>query len=302
MTHITQIKIGTRKSPLALRQAELVKNELLRAHPYFSEDTFEIVPIKTSGDIHNDVRLADIGGKGLFTKEIDAALLDGRVDLAVHSLKDVETIIPNTIKLAGVLEREDPRDVLISNDNIKLMDLPEGAILGTASARRQAHIMDLRPDIKVKLMRGNIGTRLEKLASGEFDATILAYAGLLRLGHTQEISEVFDPDMMVPAVGQGVIGICARNKDQDFIDLIRNINHAKTEQCIIAERAMLAELDGSCRTPIGGYARIIHDKIVLSGFLANDSMNSAVRAKDMGRNPTDLGIKIAQDLKSELKK
>lgn len=300
MTHITRIKIGTRKSPLALRQAELVKNELLRAHPHFSEDTFEIIPLSTSGDIHKDIRLADIGGKGLFTKEIDAALLHGRVDFAVHSLKDIETIIPSGVKLAGVLKREDPRDVLISRDNIRLMELPKGAVVGTASARRQAHIMDLRPDLNVELMRGNVNTRLEKIANGQYDATILAYAGLLRLGKTKEISEIFDPDTVIPAVGQGVIAVCARDNDQDYIDLIRNITHDETEKCITAERAMLAELDGSCRTPVGGYAQIIHDKIILSGFLATDTMQNAVRTKDMGTIPTDLGIKIAKDLKDAL--
>lgn len=300
MTHITQIKIGTRKSPLALKQAEFVKNALLRAHPYFSEDTFEIVPIRTSGDIHKDVRLADIGGKGLFTKEIDAALQDGRIDYAVHSLKDVETFIPNGIKIAGVLEREDPRDVLISRDNLTFRDLPKGAIIGTASARRQAHIMDLRPDLTVRLIRGNVNTRLEKIASGDYDATILAYAGLLRLDCTKEISEIFDPDTIVPAVGQGVIAICARETDDDYIGLIRNITHDETEKCITAERAMLTELDGSCRTPIGGYARIIHDNLILSGFLANDTMDKAVRTKDMGDDPVELGIRIAQNLKDDL--
>jgi hydroxymethylbilane synthase len=298
MTHITQIKIGTRKSPLAMRQAELVKNELLRAHPYFSEDTFEIIPIHTSGDIHKDIRLADIGGKGLFTKEIDAALMDGRIDFAVHSLKDIETLIPKGVTLAGVLEREDPRDVLISRDNLKLMDLPKGAVVGTASARRHAHILGLRPDLEVRLMRGNVNTRLEKISAGSYDATILAYAGLLRLGKAQ-VSEIFDPDTMVPAVGQGVIGICAREQDKDFISLIRNITHDETEKCIIAERTMLAKLDGSCRTPIGGYARIIHGKIVLTGFLSNDTMDKAVKTKDMGTNAIELGTRIAQDLKSE---
>jgi hydroxymethylbilane synthase len=237
--------IGTRGSPLALYQAHLVQSLLAR-------DT-EVKILKTSGDkLKGDLK--DFGGKGLFTKELEEALLDENIDMAVHSMKDVPTAGQDKLKIGAVLERADPRDAFISGKVSKLKDLPRGAVVGSASIRRRAQLAAMRPDIKFMLLRGNVGTRLEKLKAGDCDATFLACAGLKRLGQEAVITEIIEPDIMLSAPAQGAIGIEIRKNDNEVQAAIALLNHRGTELAITAERAFLRALDGSCRTPIAALA------------------------------------------------
>ncbi len=246
------LRIGTRGSPLALAQARETEARLAAADPALAEPgALEIVVVKTSGDRVRDRPLAEVGGKGLFTKEIEAALAEGRVDLAVHSMKDVPTWLPEELVLAAVLPREDPRDAFLSPHGERIADLPEGAVFGTASLRRQAQALALRPDLRPVLLRGNVDTRLKKLAAGEVDATLLALAGLKRLGRAEEARALLDPGEMLPAVGQGAIGLQVRADDERTNELVRLVDHPPSARQVAAERACLEVLDGSCRTPIG---------------------------------------------------
>jgi len=251
------LRIGTRGSPLALIQARMVRDALAAAHALLAADAaIEIVPIKTTGDAVQDRRLMDVGGKGLFTKEIEEALLDGRIDCAVHSVKDMQTWLPDGLIMGAMLPREDPRDALISRRSAGIADLPAGAVVGTASLRRQAQLLALRPDLRIVALRGNVETRLRKLASGEADATLLAVAGLKRLGLTDKASAIVGVDEILPAVGQGAIGIEIRADDARLRELLAPLDHAPTTLCVTAERACLAELDGSCHTPIAAFAEL----------------------------------------------
>jgi hydroxymethylbilane synthase len=252
MTDAPIFRIGTRGSPLALAQAHEVQGLL-------APEATELVVIKTTGDKVQDRPLADIGGKGLFAKEIDEALLAGHVDLAVHSMKDLETWLADGIVLAAALEREDPRDVFISEKADSLDTLPAGCVVGTSSLRRQAQILGRRPDLRVEAFRGNVQTRIRKLKAGEADATLLALAGLKRLGMADVATEILGTDVMLPAVAQGAIGITCRDEDDRMLERLLPLNHPQTWDRIMAERAMLAALDGSCRTPIGGLAEIGDD-------------------------------------------
>jgi hydroxymethylbilane synthase len=251
------LRIGTRGSPLALTQAGLVRAALIDAHPELAAPgAVEIVPIRTSGDRIQDRTLAEAGGKGLFTKEIEEALLAGAVDLAVHSAKDMQTWLPQGLAIGAVLPREDPRDALFSRAGAKgLADLPRGAVLGTASLRRQAQALMVRPDLKVVPFRGNVETRLKKLAQGQADATLLAVAGLKRLGRAEAIGAVLEPEEMLPAAGQGIIAIERRIADRRCETLLAPLDHGPTAAALLAERAVLAALDGSCRTPIAAFAQ-----------------------------------------------
>lgn len=249
------VRIGTRGSPLALAQAEEVKTRLISAFPEMA-DMVEIVIIKTTGDMIQDRALADVGGKGLFTKEIDEAMLDGRIDLAVHSMKDVPTWLPDGIVLPCMLEREDPRDAFISQKAGCIAELPPGSVIGTAALRRQALILNMRPDLKVVTFRGNVQSRLRKLAEGQVDATLLALAGLNRLGNANVATSVIGVDEMLPAVAQGAIGVTCRTDDQLAHTLLAAFNHPPTVIRVGAERALLEVLDGSCRTPIAALAEI----------------------------------------------
>lgn len=251
------VRIGTRGSPLALAQAGMVKSALAAAHPALAPA--EIVVIKTTGDQIQDRALSEIGGKGLFTKEIEEALIEGRIDLAVHSMKDVPTQLPEGLEIACLLEREDPRDVLISRSGKSIATLPQGAVIGSASLRRQAQLLALRPDLKVVTLRGNVGTRLAKLDKGDADATLLALAGLKRLGKADVATAILDMTEMLPAVAQGAIGLEIRAADRRMRDLLQPLHHIATEVAVAAERACLAELEGSCRTPIAAYARLTPD-------------------------------------------
>ena len=254
---IPLLRIGTRGSPLALAQAGELARRLAAAHHELSApDAVEIVVIHTTGDKVLDRSLAAIGGKGLFTKEIEEALAANRIDLAVHSLKDMETSLPDGLVIAGCLQREDPRDVFISPRAASLLGLPEAAVLGTASLRRQAQILRARPDLRVVPMRGNVGTRLAKLAAGAVDGTLLALAGLKRLGLEQNITEILSTEMMLPAPGQGIVAVETRKRDMRSQEYLVALNDAAACACANAERAVLAALDGSCRTPIAALAEI----------------------------------------------
>ncbi len=246
------LRIGTRGSALALAQAHDVRRRLAAAHPELTPaDAVEIVVIKTTGDRIQDRPLAEAGGKGLFTKEIEDALLDGGIDLAVHSMKDVPTVLPDGLEIAAILPREDPRDAWFSRSGAGLDGLPAGAVVGTSSLRRQAQVLTRRPELTVVTYRGNVETRLRKLAEGVVDATLLAMAGLNRLGHTDPPpTEKLAPEVMLPAVAQGAVGVEIRGADQRTRDFLQPLRCARSEICVAAERSLLAVLDGSCRTPI----------------------------------------------------
>jgi hydroxymethylbilane synthase len=254
----TRLVIGTRGSPLALAQAEMVRDLLAAAHPGLAP---ELAVIKTSGDRFLDRPLAEIGGKGLFTKEIEDEMLAGRVDIAVHSMKDVATVLPPGLAIPCILPREEPWDVLLARDPKvrEIKDLPDGAVVGTASLRRRAQVLARRPDIEVVLLRGNVGTRMAKLEAGEMDATFLALAGLRRLGLGAVATNVLGEEEMLPAVAQGAIGIQCRVDDAATAGLLAPLNHPETAIAISAERALLAALDGSCRMPIAALARLDGD-------------------------------------------
>jgi hydroxymethylbilane synthase len=257
------LRIGTRGSPLALAQSNQVRDLLIAAHPDLPAPELQI--IKTTGDQVTDRPLADLGGKGLFTKEIEQALLDGAIDIAVHSMKDVETWLPDGLTVDCFLPREDPRDTLLGAASIAA--LPDGARVGTASMRRSAQLLAVRPDLAITLMRGNVGTRLGKLAAGEVDATLLAVAGLKRLGLADAIGALLAPAEFLPAVAQGAVGIERRDGDAQTAAMLAPLNDASTALCVTAERAMLAALDGTCRTPIGGLATLDGDRLALDGLL-----------------------------------
>jgi hydroxymethylbilane synthase len=260
--------IGTRGSPLALVQSELVRGMLMAAHPGLS---VSLEVIRTTGDRILGQPLAAIGGKGLFTKEIEEALLDGRVDIAVHSMKDVPSVLPGGLDIPCLLEREDVRDVLIVHDDAvaHLDDLPEGARLGTASLRRAAQALSRRPDLTVVGLRGNVGTRLDKIKAGDADATFLALAGLKRLGLEDAARIILTTDDMLPAVAQGAIGIECREEDTRVHELLAPLDHAPTRICVTAERAVLMVLEGSCRMPIAALATISGTELLLRAMIAS---------------------------------
>ena len=262
--------IGTRGSPLALAQAYETRERLVAAHG-LDEADIEIKVISTTGDQIQDKALRAFGGKGLFTKEIEEALLAGSIDLAVHSMKDVQTVLPEGLTIPTILPREDVRDGFISPLADDLMSLPDGAMVGTSSLRRQAQVKVLRPDLEVVTFRGSVQTRLEKLAKGEVAATFLAVAGLNRLGLAEKITKKLDPEVMLPAVAQGAIGLECRIGDERVVPLLQPLNDGETEHCVTVERAFLKRLDGSCRTPIAGLARLQGDEIQFTGqILAPD--------------------------------
>lgn len=259
-------RIGTRGSALALAQAHETRARLMAAHG-LPEEAFAIVPISTAGDRIQDRPLSEAGGKGLFVKEIEEALLDRRIDIAVHSSKDMPTVLPDGLALTAFLEREDTRDAFIGRAATRIADLPQGARIGSSSLRRQALIRRMRPDIDVVMFRGNVQTRLRKLAEGEVDGTLLAHAGLRRLGLAEVITDLMAVDMFPPAPGQGAIGIEARIGDERADAMLAPIGHAPTAQALACERAFLAALDGSCRTPIAGLATIAGDRLSFTGTI-----------------------------------
>lgn len=294
------IKIGTRGSKLALAQAYETRQRLMDAHG-LAEDDFEIVVIKTTGDMILDRPLSEAGGKGLFTKEIEEALLDGSIDLAVHSSKDMPTVLPDGLELSTFLPREDVRDAFISRKFKSLADMPEGAVVGTSSLRRQAMVKKVRPDLKVVMYRGNVQTRLEKLDKGVADATLLACAGLKRLGQSTIITSAIETDDFLPAVGQGAIGIETRIGDQRILDLLTPIHDANTERALACERAFLGALDGSCRTPIAGLAKIEDGKLQFEGLvlMPDGSAHFDIVEEGSAEEAEAVGLRAAEKLRAE---
>lgn len=292
------LRIGTRGSPLALVQARAVQAQLAQALGV-EDAAVEIVVIRTTGDAIQDRPLSEVGGKGLFTKEIEEALLGNRIDLAVHSAKDMPTVSQPGLTLAACLEREDSRDVFISRKAKSLMELPRGATMGTASLRRQAITMAIRPDLRVVPLRGNVETRLRKLDSGEFDATLLAMAGLKRLGLTEHATHVMSVEEFLPAVAQGAIGLEAREGDKRTRDILARIDHADTSIAVSCERAFLAELDGSCKTPIAGHATLQGNTLHFRGLIARPDGAAAHDISGNGhlRDAVEIGAEAGRELK-----
>jgi hydroxymethylbilane synthase len=294
------LKIGTRGSPLALAQAAITRDLLIRSG-LVAEDAIEIVIIKTSGDRIQDRSLADIGGKGLFTKEIEEALEDGRIDMAVHSLKDLPAWMPDGLGLAAVLTRADPRDALLSSVATSIDSLPRGATIGTSSPRRKALLLNRRPDLTIVDFRGNVGTRLNKLAAGDVDGTMLAVAGMARLGLTVDHHPI-DPAEMLPAACQGAIGLEIRLADDWAQELCAAIGDEASAITVAAERAFLAALDGSCRTPIAALAVIDGDRVRLEGLVARPDGTAVIRVHedvplaDAARMGDEAGHRVKADM------
>lgn len=290
-----KLVIATRESALAMWQALHVKARLESLHPGLD---VHILGMKTQGDKILDVPLAKIGGKGLFVKELETALLSGEADIAVHSMKDVPMELPEGLILGAILEREIPFDALVSHRYASLNELPQGAIVGTSSLRRQSQLMALRPDLQIRSLRGNVNTRLSKLDAGEFDAIILAAAGLTRLGFAERIRQVIPADTMLPAVGQGVLGIECRTDDHRILNLIAPLIHPETDTCVRAERAFNHRLQGGCQVPIGGFATLQGDTLEMTGLVA--SLTGDEKIQDCQRRsalqPEELGIQLADTL------
>jgi hydroxymethylbilane synthase len=299
MAQSTPLSIGTRGSPLALAQAREVRARIAAAYAIDPEG-IALRVIRTSGDMVQDRPLTDIGGKGLFTKEIDQALIDGAVDLAVHSSKDLPTVLPLELAIVGYLPREDARDAFISRKAETLAALAPGAVVGTASLRRQAMVKRLRPDLQVTLFRGNVETRLRKLDEGVVDATLLAMAGLNRLGRADAATSVLGVDAFPPAVGQGAIAICARADNDRIRELLQLIVHSETGSALAAERAFLAVLDGSCRTPIAGHAVVSGSHLHFYGLLLRPDGSAGLETTRNGDSAqaAALGADAGAELKS----
>ncbi|MDZ7279888.1 hydroxymethylbilane synthase [Pantoea eucrina] len=288
-------RIATRQSPLALWQAQYVQQRLMAAHPGLR---VELVPMVTKGDIILDTPLAKVGGKGLFVKELEQAMLENRADLAVHSMKDVPVAFPEGLGLVTICERDDPRDAFVSNRYASLDELPQGAIVGTSSLRRQCQISARRPDLIIRSLRGNVGTRLSKLDAGEYDAIILAAAGLKRLGLDSRIRQALPAEYSLPAVGQGAVGIECRLDDAELITLLSALNHSDTAVCVRAERAMNTRLEGGCQVPIGSFAVLEGDELWLRGLVGSPDGHQMVVGERRG--PRDqaeqMGISLADEL------
>ena len=291
------VRIATRKSPLALWQAEFVRDSLLANNPDLK---VELVKMVTQGDKILDTPLAKVGGKGLFVKELEVGMLNGDADIAVHSMKDVPVEFPDGLHLAVICEREDPRDAFVSNSYKTFEDLPQGAKVGTSSMRRTCQIRAWRPDLEILDLRGNVNTRLRKLDDGEYDAIILACAGLKRLGFEERIVQYLDPGFSLPAIGQGAVGIECRSDDPFINELIAPLNHTATATRVLAERAMNNRLEGGCQVPIGGFAELDGDTLLIRGLVGRPDGSEMVRGEIAGRveDAEMLGTKLAEDLLS----
>ena len=289
------VRIATRNSPLALWQAEFVKAELLKFHP---EVEVELIGFTTKGDKLLDSPLSKVGGKGLFVKELEVAMLNGDADIAVHSMKDVPMEFPEGLELAVICEREDPRDAFVSNKYSSLDELPEGAVLGTSSLRRQCQIGALRPDLQIKDLRGNVNTRLAKLDQGEYDAIILAAAGLIRLEMAERIASYIAVDQSLPAGGQGAVGIECRSDDARIKQLLAPLAHDETSYRVIAERALNRRLEGGCQVPIACYAQLNAGELSMNALVGSIDGKRILRAagNDAADNAEQLGIRLAEDL------
>ena len=290
-----KIRIVTRNSPLALWQAKFVKQELIQAH---NDIDIELIGMKTEGDRFLDSSLVNIGGKGLFVKELEEALLRNDADIAVHSMKDVVVDLPENLILHTILKREDSRDVLISNRHKQITALTDNTIIGTSSLRRQSQLKNLYPNVVLKDLRGNVGTRLHKLDDGEFDAIVLAAAGVIRLGMSDRITEFFPDSHLLPAIGQGAIGIECRADDSITQELISLLNHEETSICVLAERAFSRRLQGGCQLPIAAYAFIEDREIILKGLVAELDGSKIIKSKSSGgiNDYENIGISLADSL------
>lgn len=289
------LKIATRQSPLALWQANYVKDRLQQLYP---DLTIELVPMVTKGDVILDSPLAKIGGKGLFVKELENALLTKEADIAVHSMKDVPMQFPEGLGLAVICQREDPRDAFVSHSYRTFAELPQGAVVGTSSLRRQCQLKALRPDLDIRSLRGNVGTRLSKLDNGDYDAIILASAGLIRLGLADRIASFIDVEQSLPAAGQGAVGIECRTDDMQVKALLAPLADAETTYCVRAERAMNNHLQGGCQVPIGGYAILQQGQLYLRALVGDIDGSRIIRAegKSAVENAEVLGVQIAEQL------
>ena len=289
------IRIATRKSPLAMWQAEHVTARLKALHPGL---TVEIIGMTTKGDQLLDSPLSKVGGKGLFVKELEQGMLAGEADIAVHSMKDVPVEFPEGLHLAVIMERENPYDAFVSNTYANLAELPEGACVGTSSLRRQCQLADRRPDLRIEPLRGNVNTRLAKLDAGEYDAIILAAAGLIRLGFESRIRDCIDPVDSLPAIGQGAIGIECRVDDERVHQLIAPLADRDTTDRVLAERAMNARLNGGCQVPIGGHAVLDGDQLILKGLVGTTDGTRILRAEASGprAEAEAIGVRVADDL------
>lgn len=290
------LRIATRKSPLAMWQAEFVKAELEKAHPGLE---VILLPMSTKGDKILDVPLAKIGGKGLFTKELEDRMMDGDADIAVHSMKDVPMVLPEGFALGAILERHSPTDAFVSNKYTHFDELPEGAVLGTSSLRRKAQLMAIRPDLEVRDLRGNVGTRLGKLDAGEYDAIVLATSGLQRLGLDERIRHPIAPETCLPAVTQGTLGIEYFANDTETLEVIEVLNHKKSEIRAKAERAMNHRLEGGCQVPIGVYAQLMdEEQILVRGLVGSLDGSTLLKAQKIGaaEDAESIGIAVAEAL------
>ena len=295
MTQPTILKIATRQSPLALWQANFVKNRLEDLYPQIK---VKLISMVTKGDVILDTPLAKIGGKGLFVKELENALLEKCADIAVHSMKDVPMQFPKGLGLSVICKREDPRDAFVSNKYQSLDELPQGSIVGTSSQRRQCQLKQLRPDLDIRSLRGNVGTRLTKLDNGDYDAIILAAAGLIRLGMPNRITSFIETAQFLPAAGQGAVGIECRTDDAAVQALLAPLADPETTACVLAERAMNAHLQGGCQVPIGGYAVLENGQIYLRALVGALDGSKIIYAegKNTLENAEILGVQIAEKL------
>ncbi|MBT3888711.1 MAG: hydroxymethylbilane synthase [Nitrosomonadaceae bacterium] len=293
-----KIVIASRESALALWQAEFIKRWLIELYP---QSEISILGMTTRGDQILNISLSKIGGKGLFIKELEQAMAEGRADIAVHSMKDLPMNMPPGFALAAIAEREDPRDAFVSNHYKSLDALPAGSVVGTSSLRRESQLRARFPYLQVQPLRGNVQTRLRKLDEGQYAAIILAAAGLKRLGLADRITTVLSPELSLPAVGQGALGIECLSERTDLIELMKPLHHIKTGQCVESERAMSRELGGSCQVPLGGFAEIIEGKLVLRGFVASPDGSRMLSTQLNGDPATGetMGIHLAKDLKAQ---
>lgn len=290
-----KIRIATRKSPLALWQANFVKQNLLLAH---KDLTVELIPMVTQGDIILDSPLSKIGGKGLFVKQLEQAILNNEADIAVHSIKDIPAQFPEGLMLAAICQRDEVRDAFVANKYASLNDLPKGTIVGTSSLRRQCQLRSHFPHLIIKDLRGNVGTRLNKLDDEQYDAIILASVGLKRLSLEHRITQYIDTDLMLPAVGQGAIGIESRTNDKQILDIISVLDDKESRACIQAERAMNNALQGGCQVPIAGYCRLNNDELMLQGLVGRVDGSKIIKQQITGfiNEAESLGEKLAKQL------
>ncbi|MCD7032890.1 hydroxymethylbilane synthase [Metabacillus sp. GX 13764] len=292
-----KITVGSRRSKLAITQTKWVISQLKKAGVPFD---FEIKEIVTKGDKILDVTLSKVGGKGLFVKEIEQALLNGEIDMAVHSMKDMPAALPEGLTIGCIPVREDHRDVLISKSGKKLDELPKGSVIGTSSLRRSSQLLALRPDLEIKWIRGNIDTRIEKLKNDEYDAIILAAAGLSRMGWSKEIvTEFLDPSICLPAVGQGALSIECRREDLELLEALKRIHDDETGRAVEAERVYLNRMNGSCQVPIAGYAFIEDGTLSMSALVASPDGKEVYKAATRGDKPEELGASLSAELSAK---